>query len=71
MELYKSYLLRYDLPNGLLPPLNMNKMKIFNLVYKIKIPKTEKSCMVDRLNPFPHSPLANMDRSANVNHYHL
>jgi len=33
----------------LLPPLNMNKMKIFNLVYKIKNPKTEKSCAVDRL----------------------
>jgi len=27
----------------------MNKMKIFNLVYKIKNPKTEKSCAVDRL----------------------
>ena len=25
----------------------MNKMKIFNLVYKIKNPKTEKSCAVD------------------------
>ena len=24
-------------------------MKIFNLVYKIKNPKTEKSCAVDRL----------------------
>ena len=27
----------------------MNKMKIFNLVYKIKKEKTEKSCAVDRL----------------------
>ena len=27
----------------------MNKMKIFNLVYKIKNTKTEKSCAVDRL----------------------
>jgi len=27
----------------------MNKMKIFNLVYKIKNPKTEKSCVVDVL----------------------
>jgi len=27
----------------------MNKMKIFNLVYKIKNPETEKSCAVDRL----------------------
>ena len=27
----------------------MNKMKIFNLVYKIKNPKTEKSYAVDRL----------------------
>jgi len=27
----------------------MNKMKIFNFVYKIKNPKTEKSCAVDRL----------------------
>ena len=27
----------------------MNKMKMFNLVYKIKKPKTEKSCAVDRL----------------------
>jgi len=27
----------------------MNKMKFFNLVYKIKNPKTEKSCAVDRL----------------------
>ena len=27
----------------------MNKMKIFNLVYKIKKGKTEKSCAVDRL----------------------
>ena len=33
----------------LLPPLNMNKMKIFNLVHKIKNPKTDKSCAVDRL----------------------
>jgi len=24
-------------------------MKIFNFVYKIKNPKTEKSCVVDRL----------------------
>ena len=27
----------------------MNKMKIFNLVYKIEKAKTEKSCPVDRL----------------------
>jgi len=27
----------------------MNKMKNFNLVYKIKNPKTEKSCAVDCL----------------------
>ena len=27
----------------------MNKMKILNLVYKIKTEKTEKSCAVDRL----------------------
>ena len=27
----------------------MNKMKIFNLVYKIKNPKTEKSCGVDSI----------------------
>ena len=27
----------------------MNKMKIFNFVYKIKIAKTEKSSVVDRL----------------------
>jgi len=27
----------------------MNKMKFFNLVYKIKKAKTEKSCAVDRL----------------------
>ena len=27
-------------------------MKIFNLVYKIKNPKTEKSCAVDRLKRF-------------------
>ena len=27
----------------------MNKMKIFDLVYKIKNPKTEKSYAVDRL----------------------
>ena len=27
----------------------MNKMKIFNLVNKIKNPKTEKSCALDRL----------------------
>jgi len=27
----------------------MNKMKNINLVYKIKNPKTEKSCAVDRL----------------------
>ena len=27
----------------------MKKMKIFNLVYKIKNRKTEKSCEVDRL----------------------
>ena len=30
-------------------PINRNKMKIFNLVYKIKKAKTEKSCAVDRL----------------------
>jgi len=34
--------------NTLLSPLNMNKMKIFNLVNKIKKSKTEKSCAVDR-----------------------
>jgi len=27
----------------------MNKMKIFNICYEIKNPKTEKSCAVDRL----------------------
>ena len=27
----------------------MNKMKIFNFVYKIKNPKSEKSCAEDRL----------------------
>ena len=27
----------------------MNKMKIFNLVYKVKKARTEKSCPVDRL----------------------
>jgi len=27
----------------------MNKMKFFNLVYKNKNPKPEKSCAVDRL----------------------
>jgi len=27
----------------------MNKMKIVNLVYKIKNTKTEKTCAVDRL----------------------
>jgi len=27
----------------------MNKMKVFNLVYKIKNQKTEKSCAVDQL----------------------
>ena len=27
----------------------MNKKQIFNLVYKIKTAKTEKSCPVDRL----------------------
>ena len=27
----------------------MNEMKIFNFVYKIKNPKPEKSCAVDRL----------------------
>jgi len=33
----------------LLPPFNMNKMKFFNLVYKIKEAKTVKIGVVDRL----------------------
>jgi len=33
----------------LFPPFNMNRMKLFNLVYKIKYAKTVKSGIVDRL----------------------
>jgi len=33
----------------LLPPLKMNKMKIVNLVYRIKKAKTAKRCVVDLL----------------------
>ena len=33
----------------LLPPLNMKKMKNFNLVFKIQKGKTEKNGAVDRL----------------------
>ena len=39
----------------------MNKMKIFNLVYKIKNPKTEKSCAVNRLK-MPYSVYLNRKR---------
>jgi len=36
----------------LLPPLNINKMKIFNLVFKIKKAETEKTSAVDHLKNF-------------------